>query len=71
MDIRLFWEENQQWIEKAIITRIWIGSTNSLSENVLEELQDRFDTISQHLQTPLSAPATHAAQIVSLVCFIY
>lgn len=71
MDIRLFREENQQWIEKSIVTRIWIGSINSFSENVLEQLRDRFDTISKNLSTPLSAPATHAAQTVSFVCFSF
>jgi hypothetical protein len=65
IDIRLFREENQTWIEKAIITRIWIGTTNSVSENALEQLQELFDTVAQNSKVPLSAPATHAAQTVS------
>jgi hypothetical protein len=65
IDIRLFREENQTWIEKAVITRIWIGTTNSVSENVLEQLEVLFDTVAQNLKLPLSAPATHAAQTVS------
>ncbi|XP_014560370.1 hypothetical protein COCVIDRAFT_89663 [Bipolaris victoriae FI3] len=68
IDIRLFREENQQWIEKAIITRIWIGTTRNFSENVLEKLQDRFDVVSQNLPTPISAPATHAAQTLLWKC---
>ncbi|EUC48226.1 hypothetical protein COCMIDRAFT_87783 [Bipolaris oryzae ATCC 44560] len=68
IDIRLFREENQQWIEKAIITRIWISTTRNSSENMLEQLQDRFDTVSQNLPTPISAPATHAAQTLLWKC---
>lgn len=68
IDIRLFREENQQWLEKAIITRIWISTTNSISENTLEQLQSLFDVVSQNSRTALSAPATHAAQTVSLAC---
>jgi hypothetical protein len=65
IDIRLFREENPIWIEKAVVTRIWIGTTNSVSENALEQLQVLFDTIAQNSKLPLSAPATHAAQTVS------
>jgi hypothetical protein len=66
IDIRLFREENQSWIEKAVITRIWIGTNNSHSEKALEEMQELFDTVSQNSNVRLSAPATHAAQTVSL-----
>lgn len=64
IDTRLFREENQSWIEKAVITRIWISTTNSPSENTLEQIQELLDTVSQHSETTLSAPATHAAQTV-------
>ncbi|RMZ74395.1 transcription factor [Pyrenophora seminiperda CCB06] len=62
IDMRLFREENQGWIEKAIVTRIWISSDHSTSDNALEQLQGLFDTILQNSKGPLSAPATHAAQ---------
>jgi hypothetical protein len=65
IESRLFREENQAWIEKAMITRIWIGTTNSCADNILHQLQELLDRISQHLQMALSAPATHAAQVVS------
>ncbi|KAJ5063293.1 meiosis protein SPO22/ZIP4 like-domain-containing protein [Bipolaris maydis] len=68
IDIRLFREENQQWIEKAIITQIWIGTSRNSSENALEKLQDRFDIVSQNLPTPISAPAAHAAQTLLWKC---
>jgi histone H3/H4 len=71
MDTRLFREENQQWIEKVVITRIWIGNAKNFSEDALEQLRHHLDAVLQNLLTPLSAPATHAAQTVSLVRFSY
>lgn len=65
IDIRLLREENQSWIEKAVITRIWVGTSNNNSENMLEQMQELFDTVSQNSKIQLSAPATHAAQTVS------
>ncbi|KAF1835983.1 SPO22-domain-containing protein [Decorospora gaudefroyi] len=62
IDTRLFREENQTWIEKAVITRIWIGTTNNFAENTLEQLHELFDTLEQSPKVTLSAPATHAAQ---------
>jgi hypothetical protein len=49
IDMRLFREENQTWIEKAVIT----------------QLQELFDAIARNWKNHLSAPATHAAQTVS------
>lgn len=62
---RLFPEENQSWLERAVITRIWIGTTSSDFENCLELLKELFDTVQQNTKNPLAAPATHAAQTVS------
>lgn len=64
LEIRLFREENQMWVEKAVITRIWIGTFNNNLENALEQLQELFDIVLQN-SNPFSAPATHAAQTVS------
>jgi hypothetical protein len=65
IELRLFREENQVWVEKAVITRIWIGTTNSSTDKILDQLQELLDTVSRNLRAPLSAPATHAAQVVS------
>jgi hypothetical protein len=72
IELRLFREENQAWIEKAAITRVWLGTTDTCAENILDELQELFDRILQNSQTSLSAPATHAAQTVSSpsTCFV-
>ncbi|OAK98096.1 SPO22-domain-containing protein [Phaeosphaeriaceae sp. SRC1lsM3a] len=61
IDVRLLREENQSWIEKAVITRVWV-STTDVSDNIIEHLRELFGTVSSNAQTSLSAPATHAAQ---------
>lgn len=65
IDIRLFREENRAWVEKAVVTRIWITTTNMTADDNLEQLQELLDLVSQNSKDPLSAPATHAAQTVS------
>ena len=60
--LRLIREDNELWIEKAIITRIWISTNNIHAENVIEQLQQMFDMVVQDSNSSLSAPATHAAQ---------
>ncbi|KAL5114846.1 sporulation-specific protein 22 [Pleosporales sp. CAS-2024a] len=62
IDIRLFREENQIWIEKAIITRIWISTNNPSANNIIEELHELLETASRNMEDTFSAPATHAAQ---------
>ncbi|KAH7075854.1 meiosis protein SPO22/ZIP4 like-domain-containing protein [Paraphoma chrysanthemicola] len=62
IEMRLFQEENQTWLEKAVIMRLWVATTTQLADNVLQQLQDLLDTVSQNTKGPLSAPATHAAQ---------
>ncbi|KAF1916890.1 meiosis protein SPO22/ZIP4 like-domain-containing protein [Ampelomyces quisqualis] len=64
IDIRLFREENQAWVEKAVVTRIWIATTNMSADDVREQLQELLDIVLQNAKSPLSAPATHAAQIL-------
>lgn len=66
IELRLFREENQNWIEKAVITRVWIGTTKDCTENTLENFQALFDSVGQNLKASLTAPATHAAQTVSV-----
>lgn len=69
ISIRLFREENQPWTEKAVITRIWLLTSNNLAEHALDQLQELFDTVTQNSKVTLSAPATHAAQTVSSIIY--
>ncbi len=65
IDIRLFREENQIWVEKVVITRIWVAVSSTAGNKVVESLNDLFDIVLQNLKTSFTAPATHAAQTVS------
>lgn len=62
INLRLSREEHGTWIEKAVITRIWISTSDVDAENALEKMQEMFDMVLQESNSPLSAPATHAAQ---------
>lgn len=55
-------EGNATWIEKVVITHIWISTSDVHAENALEQLQHMFDTVMQDSEISFSAPATHAAQ---------
>lgn len=62
MTFRLIREENASWIEKVVITRIWISTSDVHAENALEQLQQMFDTVMRESNLSLTPPATHAAQ---------
>lgn len=62
LKLRLIRDDHGQWIEKAIITRIWISTSDAHAENALAQLQQLFDLLVQQFSFSLSAPATHAAQ---------
>ena len=59
---RLIRDEHGPWIEKAVITRVWISTSDSHAGNALEQLQQTFDLLIHESNFSLSAPATHAAQ---------
>jgi hypothetical protein len=59
---RLIREEYGPWIEKAVITRVWVNTSDPHTENALEQLQQNFDVLVHESNFLLSAPATHAAQ---------
>jgi hypothetical protein len=59
---RLTRDEHGPWIEKVVITRIWIYTSNAHAGNALEQLQETFNFLEQESSFSLSAPATHAAQ---------
>lgn len=65
INVRLLREENQSWIEKAVVTRIWAGACNKSDEDDINNLKELLNTILRNSNDPLSAPATHAAQTVS------
>ena len=71
MRTRLLQEENLSWIEKALVTRIWMETDAPSSSNIFDTLNDLFDHILHHLGHAISSPATHAAQTVWLSLFYW
>ncbi|KAI9844559.1 MAG: hypothetical protein M1837_005518 [Sclerophora amabilis] len=61
---RLLASEQPEWIEQALITRIWMSTSDVDHADNLESLRKVLDSLSKNLTKPLSASATHAAQIL-------
>ncbi|KAF3046085.1 hypothetical protein E8E12_010940 [Didymella heteroderae] len=59
---RLIRDECGPWIEKAVITRVWISTNDAHAGSALEQLHQIFDLLFNESTFSLSAPATHAAQ---------
>ncbi|KAF2689190.1 SPO22-domain-containing protein [Lentithecium fluviatile CBS 122367] len=62
IELRLFRDEKEAWVEKAVITRVWISCTTHVAEDTLDQLQELFDSVTRNMKGPFSAQATHAAQ---------
>ncbi|KAI9718236.1 MAG: hypothetical protein M1812_004226 [Candelaria pacifica] len=59
---RIFSTENEGWIEKVFVTRLWIATSTADTDNNLNALRAIFDAVAFNVKQPLSAHATHAAQ---------
>ncbi|KAF3008729.1 hypothetical protein E8E13_009809 [Curvularia kusanoi] len=59
---RLLREANGLWVGKAIVVRVWLGTSDAPAGHSLEQLQKMMDSVMQEPSFSLSAPATHAAQ---------
>ncbi|PSN68963.1 SPO22-domain-containing protein [Corynespora cassiicola Philippines] len=61
LETRLFRDEYQAWIERAVVTYIWIKVTGA-EEKMIGDTQELLDKVLMHTKDIFSAPATHAAQ---------
>ncbi|KAL2351922.1 meiosis protein SPO22/ZIP4 like-domain-containing protein [Cryomyces antarcticus] len=59
---RLFGSENDDWIEKTSITRLWIATSLPEATDALASLLQLIESISQEYGKCFTPPATHAAQ---------
>jgi hypothetical protein len=66
LNLRILEGERPEWIEKAIITRLWITVSQRDSAESLVALDDLLSTISTKTQQPLGPAAAHAAHTVRL-----
>ncbi|EKG11028.1 Tetratricopeptide-like helical [Macrophomina phaseolina MS6] len=60
---RILTQENAQWIEKVVVTQLWISleSVESATNQPCEKTLDLLNLVLQNSR-PFNAPATHAAQ---------
>ena len=61
---RLYGAANDQWIEKVIVTAIWVGTTSTDIFDPITRIRELLDLCVTRSQTTLSPGATHAAQMV-------
>lgn len=61
---RLMDAEQSLWLEKALVTIIWNGTTSTGTFNVLSSLGELLDTLTSGSFHSLSPSSTHAAQTV-------
>ncbi|OBT69660.1 hypothetical protein VE03_00976 [Pseudogymnoascus sp. 23342-1-I1] len=59
---RLFEAGNEEWIEKALVNRIWMSTNSRDSPEVLKSVREVLEVVGSNMSKPLSASATHAAQ---------
>lgn len=60
LTMRLFSDKHVEWVEKAVITRLWISVKSR--EDAVGSIYNLLDMVLQGLGQPLRASATHAAQ---------
>lgn len=63
---RLFEDGNEEWIEKALVNRIWMSTNSRDSPEVLKSVREVLEFVGSNMTKPLSASATHAAQTVRI-----
>lgn len=63
---RLAVADSSEWVERALITAIWVATTSADVTGNLESLDMLFDSLHVKLNVPLGETATHAGQTVGL-----
>ncbi|KAL8874515.1 MAG: hypothetical protein Q9174_000153 [Haloplaca sp. 1 TL-2023] len=64
---RLLSTSHLEWIEKTIVTIIWNITTSTDLLDRLNTLEELLETVATGCSAAIRTPATHAAQIVSLI----
>ena len=61
-------DENEQWVQRTLVTRIWIAVEKTTDSRVaIDSLRQMLGVAASRLSQPLPANAAHAAQIVSIL----
>jgi len=65
LNLRILREEREEFIEKVLITRIWITVSQRETVEAIEALQELFALIVSNSKRAISSAATHGAHTVS------
>jgi len=65
MRLRVLKVDRDDWIEKVLITRLWISISQRDSPEALQSLDEFFSMVTSNVRQPVSAGATLAAHTVS------
>lgn len=64
LNLRLLEDGKEEWIEKTIITRLWILTSQHDSMDILHALHKTLSNMASNLKHPLRAAAAHAGHMV-------
>jgi hypothetical protein len=64
LNLRILREEREEYIEKILITRIWITVSQRESPEAVGLLHELFSLIMENIKNPISSAATHGAHTV-------
>jgi len=64
LSLRILREEGEEYIERVLITRLWITVSQRESPDALASLQELFTLIVTNTNKPISSAATHGAHTV-------
>ena len=62
---RVFEADNDVWLEKVLINRLWMATSQREGADVLSSIQRILDMVLANVERPVSSSATFAAQMVS------
>jgi hypothetical protein len=65
LELRILKEERGEYMEKVLITRLWITLNQRESPEALNSLHELFSSIVNKTKKPISSAATHGAHTVS------
>ncbi|KAL5321709.1 hypothetical protein ACEPPN_009669 [Leptodophora sp. 'Broadleaf-Isolate-01'] len=61
LTLRIIKEDNYEWFEKALVTRLWIAASQGDNPDSLKQIEDLFSTLVANSTRPASPAATLAA----------
>jgi len=65
--LRILRAESNQWVEKVIVTKLWLTVSRTDESDQITPLEDALSAVANYLEHPISPAATVAAHTVSTI----